>query len=88
MQCGWTITGETERTVMDAHWAALAHSYALDEGEGHGPVLLIADVWDWSPEPWTDSRLEPGGYAVVGADIIQNTETMISNAVIKHIMDG
>ena len=59
LQCGWVITGETEQTVMDAHHVAQLHSNGLDEGAGHGPVLLIADIWDWWPEPRVDSRLEP-----------------------------
>ena len=58
MACAWEVSGIS---VQEMHWAGLSHSHILDTGEGHGPVLLTADVWGWSPELWPDSLDNVGG---------------------------
>ena len=51
MECHWEVSGSN---VTEIHEAGLHHSYMLDTGDGHGPVLFTADVWDWRPELWPD----------------------------------
>ena len=62
LECVWTFVADDEVSVTEVHRAGLNHSwlnhswlnhsYQHDSGKGHGPVLFIADVWDWNPEPW------------------------------------